>query len=756
MPALEREAKIKEKSGHPILIASPAENNPTIANSTAVKQAAVRLNDVENLVDAVLAEVGSNIVLGMPLAIGKPIAFVNALYRRAKADPNIKLRIETGITLEIPRAKTTLEKKFLVPFVRREFAGVKELLYMKDLRNKLLPDNVTVFEFFFKAGSFLNSTQQLNYTSSNYTHIGRDLIDKGVNVVAQIVAERQIDGVTTYSLGCNSDLALDLIPELEELRANGRKLACVGEVNSNMPFMRNHAEINANKLDFVLESQRKDYALFAVPEAPISNEDHIIGIYASSLVKDGGTLQLGIGSLCSALSCSLLLRHQRNTIYNQVLADLKVAEKFPIMEKIGQRDIFSQGLYGCSELMVDGFMHLYRAGILTREVFADVMLQTLLNENRITTKVDINTITCLLQHKAISPILTAGDVEHLQKVGVFNATVSLIQGVLYSNEHRCIADLSISEALEWVKLHCLGDKLKGGVVMHGAFFIGPKAFYKALNDMSEEDHSKFCMTSVKYVNDLYDHFLGTQKIKQLQRKEARFFNSAMMVTLDGSVISDALENGQVVSGVGGQYNFVAQSHQMKDSRSILKLHSCCIRNGKLQSNILFNYGHTTIPRQLRDIVVTEYGIADLRGKRDHIVYTELIKIADSRFQNKLLQQAKDAGKVAADYAIPAAFCNNTPQSIAELCNKYMKKNVFPKFPQGCSYTDSELKLLKALKSLKKTGQSKGGKIKLLLQAITATKPTVEIQTLLQRMSLSNPKGFEEHLAKRLLSKELNK
>lgn len=761
MPALELETKVNETSELPILDSCLTAANFTTANSatgspTTVKHAAVRLNDVERLVDAVIAEVGNNIVLGMPLAIGKPISFVNALYRRAKADPNIKLQIETGITLEIPRAKTTLEKKFLVPFVRRQFAGVQELLYMKDLRNKSLPDNVTVFEFFFKAGSFLNSTQQLNYTSSNYTHIGRDLIDKGVNVVAQIVAERQIDDVTTYSLGCNSDLALDLIPELEQLRANGRKLACVGEVNSNMPFMRNHAEINANQLDFVLESQGKDYSLFAVPEAPIANEDHMIGLYASSLVKDGGTLQLGIGSLCAALSHSLLLRHQRNAIYKQVLADLQVVEKFPIVEKIGQRDVFSQGLYGCSELMVDGFMHLYRAGILTREVFTDVMLQTLLNENRITTKVDINTVVSLLQHKVIPPILTVTHVEYLQKIGVFNSTVSLQQGVLCSNEHRCIADLSMAETLDWIEQHCLGDKLKGGVVMHGAFFIGPKTFYKALNEMSEDDHSKFCMTSVKYVNDLYDHFLGSQKLKQLQRKEARFFNSAMMVTLDGSVISDALENGQVVSGVGGQYNFVAQSHQMKDSRSILKLHSCCMRNGKLQSNILFNYGHTTIPRQLRDIVVTEYGIADLRGKQDHIVYTELIKIADSRFQGKLLQQAKDAGKVAADYEIPEAFCNNTPQAISELCNKYVKQAVFPKFPQGCSYTDSELKLLKALKSLKKTGQSKGGKIKLLLQAITASKPTAEIQKLLQRMSLSKPKGFAEHMAKRLLSKELNK
>jgi acyl-CoA hydrolase len=751
MPILAFEAKENETLDRPIL-----DSNFTVSNLIATKQAAVRLSDVEKLVDAVLAEVGNNIVLGLPLAIGKPISFVNALYLRAKSDPNIKLQIETGITLEIPRAKTSLEKKFLAPFVSREFAGVQELLYMKDLRSKSLPDNVTVFEFFFKAGSFLNSKQQLNHTSTNYTHIVRDLIDKGVNVVAQIVAEREVDSVITYSLCSNADLALDLIPELKKLRAKGKKFASVGEVNSNMPFMRNHAEISADQLDFILESQDKDYSLFAAPEVPISAQDHMIGFYASSLIKDGGTLQLGIGSLCSALSHSLLLRHQSNAIYNQVFTDLQIAEKFPLVAKIGQRDIFSQGLYGCSELMVDGFIHLYRAGILKREVFTDVVVQTLLNDNVITTNVDISTVKSLLQHEAISTILTTADVAYLQEIGVFKPSVSLYQDVLYCNEQSCPADLRFPESLKWIELHCLGDKLKGGVVMHGGFFIGPKKFYEALRELTEEDHSKFCMTSVKYVNDLYDHFLGSQKIKQLQRKEARFVNSAMMVTLEGAAISDGLENGQVVSGVGGQYNFVAQSHQMKDSRSILKLHSCCTRNGKLQSNILFNYGHTTIPRQLRDIVVTEYGIADLRGKADHVVYTEMIKIADSRFQGKLLQQAKDAGKVAADYIIPQAFSNNTPQVITDVCNKYNEQNLFPKFPQGSSFTDSELKLLKALKSLKTTGQSRGGKIKLLLQALTATKPTAEVQKLLQRMSLSNPKGFAEHMAKRLLSKELNK
>lgn len=733
-------------------------NHPNLDFVSAIKPDAVRFQEVETLVDEILEEVGNNIVLGLPLGIGKPISLVNAIYLRAKSNPNIRLQIETGISLEIPKGKTSLEKKFLDPFVEREFAGVPELLYMKDLRNNSLPENITVEEFFFKAGSFLNTAQQQNHTCSNYTHIVRDLIDKGVNVVAQVVAEREVEGVTSYSLCSNSDLALDIIPELEKLRAGGRKCVSIGEVNSNMPFMCNDAEVSANQLDFILESRGdgEDYSLFAVPEAPIQNADHMIGFYASSLIKDGGTLQLGIGSLCSALTYSLLLRHQHNENYKQIFSDLKMAEKFPVVKRLGDCDTFTEGLYGCSELMVDGFMHLYRAGILTREVFSDELLQTLLNDGVITTTVSRDTLITLLKYQAISSVLTPSDLIYLKKLGVLRQDVNLDQGVLFLDKHSCSADLSMPDTLDWIEQHCLGDSLKGGVVMHGGFFIGPKTFYDALREMSLEDHSKFSMTSVQYVNDLYDHFLGSQKLKQLQRKEARFLNSAMMVTLEGSVISDALENGQVVSGVGGQYNFVAQAHQMRDSRSIIKLRSCSTRKGQLQSNVLFSYGHTTIPKQLRDIVITEYGIADLRGKPDHVVYTELIKIADSRFQPMLLQQAKDAGKVAPDYEIPEAYRNNTPEAIVEFCSKYQKQGLFPKFPNGSSFTDAELKLAKALKALKVKGQTKSGKIKLFMGAMTAPKATEEVEKLLARMGLSNPCDLMERITRRMLSRELMK
>ncbi|PYS70050.1 MAG: acetyl-CoA hydrolase, partial [Acidobacteria bacterium] len=147
--------------------------------------------------------------------------------------------------------------------------------------------------------------------------------------------------------------------------------------------------------------------------------------------------------------------------------------------------------------------------------------------------------------------------------------------------------------------------------------------------MDRSEREQICMTGISYVNELY----GEEELKRPQRQAARFVNTGLVVTLTGAVASDGLEDGRVLSGVGGQYNFVAMAHELEDGRSILMIRSTKERDGKLRSNIRWNYGHVTIPRHLRDIVVTEYGIADLRGRTDEEVIIALVEIADSRFQD---------------------------------------------------------------------------------------------------------------------------
>ena len=108
--------------------------------------------------------------------------------------------------------------------------------------------------------------------------------------------------------------------------------------------------------------------------------------------------------------------------------------------------------------------------------------------------------------------------------------------------------------------------------------------------MSEADRARLVMTSVSFVNEAY----GSEESKRQARVKARFFNKAMMVTLLGAVVSDGLENGQVVGGVGGQYNFFAQAFALPDARAIIFANATREEHGKTVSNIRWSYGRETI------------------------------------------------------------------------------------------------------------------------------------------------------------------
>ena len=87
----------------------------------------------------------------------------------------------------------------------------------------------------------------------------------------------------------------------------------------------------------------------------------------------------------------------------------------------------------------------------------------------------------------------------------------------------------------------------------------------------------------------------------------------MIVSLNGAVASDALEDGTVISGVGG--STISWLWPRSARRAVCPMYSQYACQGKqLQSNVVPRYGYTTIPKHLRDIVVTEYGVADLRGR----------------------------------------------------------------------------------------------------------------------------------------------
>ncbi len=710
-------------------------------------------DDVAECVESTLARVGPNIVLALPLGIGKPNPLVNEFYRRAGRDPVIKLKIFTALSLRTPQWHGELERRFLQPLSERIFGNYVPLDYVQDLHENKVPANVEIVEFFLDPGALLHvDHSQRHYVSTNYTHVARDVAAQGVNVIAQLVAKRTIDGRAEYSLGSNPDVTVDLLEILAQDRRRGREVVVIGEVNRHMPFMFGPAAVTAETFDYVIEHSRYDYDLFAPPNQRLQAVDYSVGLYAARLVRDGGTLQLGIGELGEAVVYALQLRQQQNAEFRDMLRALKADVRFgPSLDAIGGDAPFESGLYACTEMFIDGFLDLYRSGILRRRVYDHLRIQELINDGSIGERIDAQFLAGLAAAGFGAP-LSEVEFTLLQRLGVFQRECCYSSGRIVNSEGRsAAARLDSNSARNDLLALCTGRQLIGGVLLHGGFFLGPRGFYAALRDLPELERRQFSMGGVAFINGLDG---PDQALKIAQRRHGRFINSTMMVTLLGAAVSDGLADGQVVSGVGGQYNFVAMAHSLPGARSIVALRSTRQKNGMTSSNIVWNYGHATIPRHLRDIVVTEYGIADLRGRSDQDVIAALLNIADLRFQDELKRAAQDAGKLARDYQIPELHRNNTPRALEERFAMARARGLFSEFPFGTDLTSEEIILASALARLKTHTTGRWTRLRTVASAMLSWGTPVNLQPYLRRLSLEQPRTRQEWLWQRLLVREL--
>jgi acyl-CoA hydrolase len=611
-----------------------------------------RYSDVNTLADAVVRQLKGDIVLGLPLGLGKANHIANALYARAAADGSIRLQIFTALTLEKPPYRSELERRFLEPIIERLFGGYPELAYARALHNGTFPPNIEVHEFFLLAGRWLGVRRaQQEYVSVNYTHASRLLIDRGVNVVAQLVARRGEDEDARYSLSCNTDVTLDVL----KARAQGdARFLFLGQVNEELPFMAGSADLPSSEFDAVLQGAQYEFPLFAPPKEPISLPEYAAGIHIARLIPDGGTLQIGIGAEGDAAIHALILRHKENAAFQEAISRLNAAGDSPKEIGIGP---FEKGLYAATEMLVDGLLSLRRAGVLTREV--------------------------------------------------------------------------------------------DGAVAHAAFFVGPKEFYRTLREMPDTDRAKFQMRAVSFTNQLY----GDETAKLAARVNARFVNSTMMATLLGEAVSDTLDTGQVVSGVGGQHNFVEQAFALPGARSILALKATRQSGRTLLSNIRWSAGRITIPRHLRDIFITEYGIADLRGKSDSECIAAMLAIADSRFQSELLRQAKEAGKIDRGYQIPAEYRKNAPDRVARALMPLRKRGLLPLFPFGTDLTPIEQQLVPALAALNESSSNVRALFGLAVDGMWSSSANDDA---LERLALRRPHQMRDRIYRWLVNGALSR
>jgi len=122
--------------------------------------------------------------------------------------------------------------------------------------------------------------------------VGRYVVERGVNVIAQLVAKRSTNQNSRFSLSCNTDMTLDLL----RVRAEGKAhFKLIGQVNSSLPFMPGDGNVTVESFSHVLEAPRYDFPLFAPPNEPVNLAEYAKGFHVARLVPDGGKLQIGIG-----------------------------------------------------------------------------------------------------------------------------------------------------------------------------------------------------------------------------------------------------------------------------------------------------------------------------------------------------------------------------------------------------------------------------------------------------------------------------
>jgi len=118
-------------------------------------------------------------------------------------------------------------------------------------------------------------------------------------------------------------------------------------------------------------------------------------------------------------------------------------------------------------------------------------------------------------------------------------------------------------------------------------------------------------------------------------------NGALTIDLWGQAVADTIGNRQF-SGIGGHEDFVSVAGLELEDRALLCLPSTAMVAGQRISRIAAQLAAgavVTTPRHQLDLVVTEHGVASLRGRTVHARAVALANIAHPDYRDDLLAHA---------------------------------------------------------------------------------------------------------------------
>jgi len=163
----------------------------------------------------------------------------------------------------------------------------------------------------------------------------------------------------------------------------------------------------------------------------------------------------------------------------------------------------------------------------------------------------------------------------------------------------------------------------------GSFALGTRKIYDFIDENPMVE-----MHSTRFVNDPY--IIG-------QNDQVVSVNATVEVDLSGQAASESIGTNQY-SGTGGQLDFVQGAWRSKGGKSFLTLYSTYTdKKGKMKSKIVPTLSSgifTTVSRTDIQYVVTEYGIANLKGQNLRTRVKELVSIAHPDFRPWLEYEAR--------------------------------------------------------------------------------------------------------------------
>lgn len=159
------------------------------------------------------------------------------------------------------------------------------------------------------------------------------------------------------------------------------------------------------------------------------------------------------------------------------------------------------------------------------------------------------------------------------------------------------------------------------------FTMGSERLYRFVDDNPE-----VTFLDIEFVNN---------PVVIAKNPQVTSINSAIQIDLTGQVCSDSMGH-KIYSGVGGQVDFVLGATFSEHGKSIIALPSTAKKGAfsRLVPALERGAGVVTT-RALVDYVVTEYGIAELRGRSLVERARDLINIAHPDFREELAREARD-------------------------------------------------------------------------------------------------------------------